>query len=114
MLLSHLLLDVVTPFTIRITSHLHISGKLQSVLVTIIIIIIIITLLYKTLYFFNKSQFNKLIMAYIFHAVPISFNSLFFFFGILFKLQLWESAIVWHDTDINNDSCNSLDRIAYI
>jgi len=33
MLLLHLLLDVVTPvtqaFTIRITSHLHISGKLQ-------------------------------------------------------------------------------------
>ena len=52
MLLLHLLLDVVTPFTIRITSHLHISGKLQSVLVTIIII----TLLYKTLYFFNNSH----------------------------------------------------------
>jgi len=56
MFLLHLLLDVKTPvthaFTIRITSHLHISGKLQSVLVTIIII----TLLYKTLYFFNNSH----------------------------------------------------------
>lgn len=56
MLLLHLLLDVVTPvtqaFTVRITTHLHISGKLQSVLVTIIIII----LLYKTLYFFNNSH----------------------------------------------------------
>ena len=37
MLLLHLLLDVVTPmtqaFTIRLTTHLHISGKLHSVVV---------------------------------------------------------------------------------
>ena len=56
MLLLHLLLEVVTPvtqaFTVRITSHLHISGKLQSVLVAVIIT----TLLYKTLYFFNDSH----------------------------------------------------------